>query len=70
MIVKIQRPLSQTGGATPQARIYNESRSMDCVFPFSEVSMLFEDELKVYHEAKLYTSGTLDIRDRVKDQDW
>lgn len=69
MIVKIQRSLFPTDGAT--MLIYNETRTVFVQEPLScEVKKLLGDDLKGYFRASVCPGGQLKIGTRAPAQSW
>lgn len=67
MIVKIQRAIVPPTGP---ALVYNQDRSFHCFTPMNpELAARMEGDPKAYFDVEM-VEGTLEIGDRVRDQDW
>lgn len=72
MILKIQRPLSTNVEGPEEFLIYNEDKSLldQVVLEDPALVGLFGEDLKMYVNSRLWSDGTLQIIDRIEDQDW
>lgn len=69
-IVKVQRPIV-TNDPTAACLIYNEDRSITVSVALDEASLAwFGDDYKMYAKVRLWVDGTLQLIERIDNQDW